>query len=100
MTTDQMTVAWHFVGDTLRDGRPVPPDGVVLRHDGPLVMCESGLHWSRRAIDALTYAPGPIACRVIAGGEMIEEADKGASMERTIIWRYDATDVLRAFARA
>lgn len=33
--------AYHFVGDTLRDGRPVPKDGEVLVHDGP-VMRNSG----------------------------------------------------------
>ena len=36
--------AWHFTGAALRDGRPIPADGEVLHHDGPLVMCESGLH--------------------------------------------------------
>ena len=46
------TLAWHFVGRTLRDGRPVPADGVELRHDGPVVMRVSGLHASVRAIDA------------------------------------------------
>ena len=33
-------LAWHFVSDTLRDGRPVPADGVTLRHSGPLVICQ------------------------------------------------------------
>src|SRR4051812_42294036 len=40
--------AWHFVGDTLRDGRPVPKDGVKLIHPGKPVLCESGLHASLR----------------------------------------------------
>ena len=35
---------YHFVGSTLRDGRPVPPDGEWLVHDGPVEMCASGLH--------------------------------------------------------
>jgi hypothetical protein len=34
--------AWHFVSDTLRDGRPVPADGEVLVHKGPLILCASG----------------------------------------------------------
>ena len=38
--------AFHFVGDTLRDGRPIPSDGEWLTHDGPVVMCISGLHAS------------------------------------------------------
>lgn len=36
-------IAYHFVGTTLRDGRPVPPDGVWLEHDGPIAIRESGL---------------------------------------------------------
>ena len=35
---------WHFVGDTLRDGRPVPPDGEWLEHTGPIDWCRSGLY--------------------------------------------------------
>lgn len=50
--------AWHFVGETLRDGRPVPPDGEWLTHDGVCVLCESGLHASRDPFDALYHAPG------------------------------------------
>ena len=50
--------AYHFVGDELRDGRPVPPVGEWLVHDGPVKMCESGLHASRHPFDALMYAPG------------------------------------------
>ena len=45
--------AWHFVGDTLRDGRPVQPDGITLRHDGQLALCESGLHANAHPFDAL-----------------------------------------------
>lgn len=42
--------AWHFVADTLRDGRPVPPDGMWLRHEGRIKICASGLHASRRPV--------------------------------------------------
>ncbi len=57
-----MIRAYHFVGDTLRDGRPVPLDGEWLVHEGPAVMCESGLHASRHPYDALRYAPGNVLC--------------------------------------
>lgn len=93
-------LAWHFVGATLRDGRPVPPDGETLRHDGPLRMCQSGLHASERLIDALRYAPGATICRVQCGGEINRESDKLVCTERTILWRIDGSDVLHAFARA
>ena len=39
-----MMRAWHFTADTLRDGNPVPRDGVVLKHTGLMVLCESGLY--------------------------------------------------------
>jgi hypothetical protein len=91
--------AWHFVGAELRDGRPVPADGETLVHDGPLVMCESGLHASRRLIDALQYAPGSTVCRVELGGEIIQGDDKLVARERTILWRVDADTILRDFAR-
>ena len=95
--------AWHFVGETLRDGRPVPADGVVLKHDGPLVMCESGLHFSKHPFDALYYAPGATLCLVECGGTIVEgtgnHKDKGVCSERTIIARMDATDLLRYFVR-
>ena len=92
-------LAWHFVGDTLRDSRPIPADGEVLRHDGEMVMCESGLHWSRTPLAALGYAPGPTLCRVNVWGDTQEESDKGISRNRVILWRMDCTDLLREFAR-
>ncbi len=94
-------LAWHFVGDKLRDGRPVPADGEWLEYKGALVMCESGLHWSREPFDALEYAPGPILCLVEVAGEIVEDkgADKGLSSRRKIIARMDATELMRYFAR-
>ena len=92
-------LAWHFVGDTLRDGRPIPADGVTLKHKGKLELCASGLHASERLIDALQYAPGPILCRVQMGGTIKKESDKLVARQRTIIWRVNSTDVLRKFAR-
>jgi hypothetical protein len=91
--------AWHFVNGTLRDGRPIPKDGEVLRYKGPLVMCESGLHASREPYDAMQYAPGPTLCLVNCSGEIVEGDDKLICTERTIIARMDATDLLRYFAR-
>jgi hypothetical protein len=92
-------LAWHFVGDALRDGRPVPADGEWLEHNGPLVMCESGLHASERIIDALKYAPGATICRVELDGEMLNYNDKLVARRRMIMWRIDGDEVLRAFAR-
>ena len=92
-------VGWHFVGAALRGGRPVPADGEVLRHDGPLSMCNSGLHLSTRTIDALKYAPGSTVCRVRWGGEYQRGGDKIVCRERTILWRVDGEAVLSEFGR-
>ena len=91
--------AWHFVGDTLRDGRPVPPDGQILLHPGEPFMCESGLHASLHPFDALNYAPGATLCLVRCGGHILHQDDKLVCTERTIVARMDATPLLRHFAR-
>jgi hypothetical protein len=92
-------LAWHFVNDRLRDGRPIPADGVELRHDGPVGMCRSGLHASRSVRDALGYAPGATLCRVEMREVVDEDDDKLVARSRTILWRIDAEPVLRQFAR-
>ncbi len=92
-------LAWHFTADRLRDGRPIPPVGETLRHEGSLAMCESGLHASVRALDALQYAPGFRVHRVRCGGQMLHGNDKLVCSERTILWSADASEVLPAFAR-
>jgi hypothetical protein len=91
--------AYHFVAETLRDGRPVPPDGEWLEHEGPLAMCESGLHASRHPYDALQYAPGSTLCLVEVDGEMVEQDDKLVARRRMIVNRIDASPLLRSFAR-
>jgi hypothetical protein len=92
--------AWHFVGATLRDGRPIPPDNQWLVHDGPVVPCKSGLHASARLIDALQYAPGNTLCRVLVRGDIQHHGnDKLVGRERLILWRVDAEPVLAPFAR-
>ena len=93
--------AWHFVGDRLRDGRPIPPDGVTLVHDGPVVPCKSGLHASYQPFDALQYVTGATLCLVECDGTIVEHGDpidKITCSERTIIVRMDATPLLRWYA--
>ena len=91
--------AWHFTGKTLRDGRPLPKVGEWLTHDGPVVMCNSGLHASRKAVDALQYAPGPIAHLVECEDIVEEQGDKLVCRRRKILASVDATEILRALAR-
>jgi len=96
----EVVKAYHFVGATLRDGRPVPADGEWLVHDGPVAMCKSGLHASRDPFDALQYAPGPVLCEVEVEDIITEEPDKLVARRRRIVRRVDLTVALRAFARA
>src|SRR5690606_19123851 len=90
---------YHFVGDRLRDGRPVPPDGVWLVHDCPVELCFSGLHASRRPWQALRYATGETLCLVELDCVVEEETDKLVARRRRIVRRVDLTADLWAFAR-
>ncbi len=94
-----MKIAYHFVGATLRDGRPVPPDGETLVHSGELKMCVAGLHASLHPFDALRYAPGATLCKVEVFGKILEDKDKLCAQKRRIIARFDATELLYKFAR-
>jgi hypothetical protein len=89
-----MTLAYHFVGATLRDGRPIPADGEWLVHEGDVVMCESGLHASRHPMDALQYAPGATLCLVECDDIVDEGADKLVCRRRRIVRRIDSTELL------
>ena len=94
--------AWHFVGDTLRDGSPIPADGVLLKFDGKPIPCHQGLHASEHPFDALQFAPGSTLCLVECGGIVVPHGspvDKIACTERRIIVRMDADPLLRYFAR-
>jgi len=96
---DQADIAWHFTGDKLRDGSPIPPIGHTLVHTGEIKMCASGYHWSRTPFQALPYAPGPLLHKVRIGGTIREtKGDKGVSSERTILATIDATPLMRRFA--
>jgi hypothetical protein len=92
-------IAYHFCGETLRDGSPIPPDGEWLVHDGPVEICETGLHASKHPFDALRYAPGATLCLVECEGVVTEQEDKFVCRRRKIVKRLDATELLRKFAR-
>jgi len=87
-------LAWHFVADKLRDGRPIPRKGVWLKHETECVMCEAGLHASRRLLDALQYAPGKMLCRVECVDVAAEQDDKLVCHKRKIIARFDSEELL------
>jgi len=85
------------------DGREVRV-GETLTVEGEPVLCSAGLHASKRAIDALQYAPGgsPSLCRVTLGGTILHDSDKAAATERTVVAMLDTATterLLREFAR-
>lgn len=94
--------AWHFMPADRKlrygDGREVKP-GVKLVVDCEPVLCQSGLHGSLRAIDALSYAQGNVVSRTEHSGVIAMGNDKLVSTERTHIWMADAEQTLRAFTR-
>ena len=85
---------WHFVQvdehGTPRlgydDEREVRV-GETLRVEGQPVLCEHGLHASKRLYDALGYARGDklALCRVALGGTVVDDDDKSVANERTVI---------------
>ena len=91
--------AWHFVGATLRDGSPIPADGITLVYPGKPILCEQGLHASLHPFDALRYAPGATLCLVECSGTVLHQPDKLVCTQRKILARMDATDLLYYFAR-
>ena len=64
-----------------------------------LTLCKAGMHGSIKPLDALTYASGPIICRVEITGKIVKGADKIVGVERKILNLFDGTDVLKKFAR-
>ena len=95
---------WHFAGPKLRDGRPLPKAGETLHHEGACVPCESGLHFSTRAIDALAYAPGPFVAQVSGPANALPHGDPDPVDKHCGTWRrcesdyVDVTRVLHEWA--
>ncbi len=99
---DKIIGVWHFVANNGKlgygDGRAVAV-GETLSVPPPSVLCKHGMHWSRRLIDALQYAPGNILTYCEVWGDIKEQEDKGVSTHRGVIAMIDADPLLRRFAR-
>jgi hypothetical protein len=102
---------WHFV-QVDEEGTPrseygdkrVVKVGETLTVEGTPVLCEFGLHASKRLGDALAYATGAhlSLCRVTLGGKVVHDDDKSVATERTVtaMLSPEATEqLLRGFAR-
>lgn len=97
----QTMLGWHFLAKDRRlrfGSQEVVEAGRTYTAEGPLEMCQNGMHACRRALDALTYAPGPVVCRVRLSGELLDNTDKSVARARTILWMADATSLLHEFA--
>ena len=102
---------YHFIR-TNGDGKPylgysdnrIVTVGETITVGGTPVLCQHGLHASKRILDALEYCPvwDVALCRVELGGTIIRDTDKSVASERTIIAMLGAertTTLLRDFAR-
>ena len=93
--------AWHFLpkDGCLRYGTKEKVEvGKTITIDGPIKLCEKGLHGSRSVRDALKYSPGPTVCRVEIWGDVEEQGDKLAGRNRRVLQMADATSTLLEFA--
>ena len=101
MKTTPRWYGWHFLAEDRRlryGAREVVEAGRTYTAEGPLSLCGNGMHASKRALDALGYAPGPWVCWVELRGERLDETDKSCARERPVLWMADATTVLHQFA--
>ena len=84
------------------DGRKIRI-GTTHKVKGEIIPCRHGLHLSRKPLDALEYAPGPIIYKVIGSGVICphgEPVNKYVCSERTYIaGGIDASNTLWKFAR-
>ncbi|HEU4752229.1 MAG TPA: hypothetical protein VFU47_03900, partial [Armatimonadota bacterium] len=62
------------------------------------VLCVYGYHSSASWLDALTYAPGPIACVVEISDPVERASDKQVSKKRKLLAAWDVSRELRLFA--
>jgi len=98
-------LAWHFLP---RDRRLAYGDGRLIRKgrrlhvEGEPILCKHGMHGSRRLIDALSYASGPVIERVEIGVDkpykIVEGQDKLVGNWRKTLWWIDSTTILHEFA--
>ena len=98
-----MVKGWHFVA-LGEDGKPrlrtgeLVEAGWIYETDEKPVLCKSGLHASRRALDALRYAHGPIVCRVELTRNLVHDTDKSVGQRREVLAMANVHKLLVGFA--
>jgi hypothetical protein len=96
-----MTRAWHFLQSDWTAGsgnEPLWIVGETRQIKQSPVLCVRGYHASQDILDALRYAPGPVACLVEPLGEIVHGGDKLVSQGRRLIAGRDCSRELRLFA--
>jgi hypothetical protein len=96
-STAKPILAWHWLAEDKRlryDDKRLVRTGSRLSATGPLRLCHNGMHASILARHSLTYAPGPIICRVKLSGEILTSDDKLCARTREVLWMADATAAL------
>ena len=93
-------IAWHFVPDSRvlqhSGGNSLTVDvGYVYSESEDIVICETGLHASRRVYDALGYASGSQLCRVRLWDDVTEHEDKLVARHREVLAIKDIASELR-----
>ena len=99
--TDSVKAWWFSEEHKLPhgDGRIIKL-GKTHKVKGEIIACANGLHASKKIIDALNYAPGPIIWGVELSGTIVKKEDKLCASERTYIsGGVDCSDILAKWAR-
>jgi CO/xanthine dehydrogenase Mo-binding subunit len=108
----EQALYWHFIRVD-EDGTPrlgygdnrAVVVGETLRVEGTPIPCRHGLHASKSILNALRYAAYGnefALCSVMLGGDIVDEDDKSAANERTVIailTSEETKKLLRDFAR-
>ena len=94
-------IAYHFMREGLRSGAGEEPAwtlGEERSIEGEIVLCQHGYHSSPTLLDALQYAPGPIACLVEISEPEAQDEAKYVSRTRKLLAFADVSKELRQFA--
>ena len=97
---EKKILAWHFVADDRMLAHQLPPMEVVPGYiygepKGDIIICRRGMHASRRAYDALSFAQGSQLCRVHVWGDIAEHTDKIVGRYREVLAIRDVASELR-----
>jgi hypothetical protein len=98
---EQGILAWQFLAE---DGRTEAGKGIAMHAGetwaagGPATPADWECSGSVRALDALQYASGPMACRVVLWGEVTQTPFEIFATKCTCLWLADASYVLHEFA--